>query len=167
MLLYHGSNINIKEIDLAMCRSYKDFGRGFYLTVLREQAEKMAKRVAKIYGGVPIINIYDIDNSFFELRDLRIKDFGKETSKEWVRFVKNNSSKKFTDFSDSECNLDNKYDIVIGPIANDDMALLFRQYENGVLTFDNMLSAMIYKKTTNQYSFHTEKAIRLLRKVGV
>ena len=101
------------------------------------------------------------------MRDLRIKDFGKETSKEWVRFVKNNSSKKFTDFSDSECNLDNKYDIVIGPIANDDMALLFRQYENGVLTFDNMLSAMIYKKTTNQYSFHTEKAIRLLRKVGV
>ena len=94
------------------------------------------------------------------MRDLRIKDFGKETSKEWVRFVKNNRSKKFTDFSDSECNLDNKYDIVIGPIANDDMALLFRQY-------DNMLSAMIYKETTNQYSFHTEKAIRLLRKVGV
>ena len=167
MLLYHGSNINIKEIDLAMCRPYKDFGRGFYLTVLREQAEKMAKRVAKIYGGVPIINTYDIDNSFFEMRDLRIKDFGKETSKEWVRFVKNNRSKKFTDFSDSECNLDNKYDIVIGPIANDDMALLFRQYENGVLTFDNMLSAMIYKETTNQYSFHTERAIRLLRKVGV
>jgi len=50
MLLYHGSNINIKEIDLAMCRPYKDFGRGFYLTVLREQAEKIAKRVAKIYG---------------------------------------------------------------------------------------------------------------------
>ena len=64
MLLYHGSNINIKEIDLAMCRPYKDSGRGFYLTVLREQAEKMAKRVAKIYGGVPIINTYDIDNSF-------------------------------------------------------------------------------------------------------
>ena len=26
MLLYHGSNIDIKEIDLAMCRPYKDFG---------------------------------------------------------------------------------------------------------------------------------------------
>ena len=34
-----------------MCRPYKDFGQGFYLTVLREQAEKMAKRVATIYGG--------------------------------------------------------------------------------------------------------------------
>ena len=63
--------------------------------------------------------------------------------------------------------LDNKYDIVIGPIADDDMALLFRQYENGMITFENMLSGMIYKKTTNQYSFHTEKAIALLKKVGV
>ena len=35
------------------------------------------------------------------------------------------------------------------------------------LTFENMLSGMIYKKTTNQYSFHTEKAIALLKKVGV
>ena len=71
------------------------------------------------------------------------------------------------DYSDPECNLDNKYDIVIGPIADDDMALLFRQYENGMITFENMLSGMIYKKTTNQYSFHTEKAIALLKKVGV
>ena len=60
-----------------------------------------------------------------------------------------------------------KYDIVIGPIADDDMALLFRQYENGMITFENMLSGMIYKETTNQYSFHTQKAISLLRKVGV
>ena len=45
------------------------------------------------------------------------------------------------------------------------MALLFRQYENGII--ENMLSGMIYKKTTNQYSFHTEKAIALLKKVGV
>ena len=48
MRLYHGSNVDIKEINLAMCRPYKDFGQGFYLTVLREQAEKMAKRVATI-----------------------------------------------------------------------------------------------------------------------
>ena len=45
------------------------------------------------------------------------------------------------------------------------MALLFRQYENSMITFDMMLNGMIYKKTTNQYSFHTEKAISLLKKV--
>lgn len=57
--------------------------------------------------------------------------------------------------------------MVIGPIANDDMAVLFRQYENGVITFENMVNGMIYKETTNQFSFHTEKAISLLKKVGV
>ena len=167
MLLYHGSNTNIKEINLAMCRPYKDFGQGFYLTVMKEQAERMAKRVARIYGGSPVLNVYEIDDSFLELKDLNIRDFGEETSEEWARFVRNNRSKRFTDFSNPECNLDNKYDIVIGPIADDDMALLFRQYENGMITFENMLSGMIYKKTTNQYSFHTQKAISLLRKVGV
>ena len=166
MRLYHGSNTDIKEINLAMCRPYKDFGQGFYLTVMKEQAEKMAKRVARIYGGLAVLNAYDIGDSFLARKDLRIKDFGMETSEEWVRFVRNNRDRKFADFSSLECNFDNKYDIVIGPIADDDMALLFRQYENGMISFENMLSGMIYKETTNQYSFHTEKAVRLLRKAG-
>ena len=46
MLLYHGSNTDIKSISLAMCRPYKDFGRGFYLTELKGQAAKMAKMEA-------------------------------------------------------------------------------------------------------------------------
>ena len=99
------------------------------------------------------------------MRELNIKNFGVETSEEWARFVQNNRNRKFENFSSIECNFDNKYDIVIGPIADDDMALLFRQYENGMITFDMMLNGMIYKKTTNQYSFHTEKAISLLKKV--
>ncbi len=57
MVLYHGSNTDIKVIDLAMCRPYKDFGRGFYLTVMKEQAEKMANRVARIYGGTRKLQI--------------------------------------------------------------------------------------------------------------
>lgn len=167
MLLYHGSNTDIKVIDLAMCRPNKDFGRGFYLTMMQNQAEKMAKRVAKIYGGSPVINVFEIDDLFIDSSDLCIKDFGDKTSEEWARFIMNNRNRKYDDFSNLECNFDNKYDVVIGPIANDDMAVLFRQYENGVITFDNMLNGMIYKKTTNQYSFHTEKAISLLRKAGV
>ena len=165
MLLYHGSNTDIKEINLSMCRLYKDFGRGFYLTVMKKQAEKMAMRVAKIYGGFPILNVYEINDSFLENKELNIKDFGTTTSEEWARFVKNNRSKKFYNFSDMECNFDNKYDIVIGPIANDNMALLFRQYENGMISFENMVEGMVYKETTNQYSFHTEKAVHLLKKV--
>lgn len=48
MKLYHGSNVVIDSINLAMCRPYKDFGKGVYLTDIEEQAEKMAVRVLKI-----------------------------------------------------------------------------------------------------------------------
>ncbi len=134
---------------------------------MKEQAEKMAKRVARIYGGSPVLNTYEIDDSFMQREDLNIRDFGVRTSEEWARFVRNNRNKRFADFANPECNLDDKYDIVIGPIADDDMTLLFRQYENGMMTFENMLKGMIYKETTNQYSFHTKKAVSLLRKAGV
>ncbi len=167
MLLFHGSNTDIKVINLAMCRPYKDFGRGFYLTILKEQAERMARRVARIYGGSPVLNAFEIDDLFMDSSNLNIKNFGIRTSEEWARFVMNNRSRRFTDFSSSECNFDNKYDVVIGPIADDDMAVLFRQCENGIITFENMVNGMVYKETTNQYSFHTERAISLLKKVGV
>ncbi len=45
MILYHGSNLDIASINLNMCRPYKDFGRGFYLTSMEDQARKMAHRV--------------------------------------------------------------------------------------------------------------------------
>lgn len=165
MRLYHGSNVDIKEINLAMCRPYKDFGQGFYLTVIQEQAENMARRVAMLYGGEAVLNQYDLDEKSLMGKDLKIKNFGVKTSEEWARFVKNNRNRKFTDVSSPESNMDNKYDIVIGPIANDAMAVLFRQYENGMIDFDTMLKGMEYKETTNQYSFHTDRAIRLLKKV--
>lgn len=123
----------------------------------------MANRVARIYGGSPVLNIYEIDDLFMETDGLNIKDFGTDTSEEWARFVRNNRSKKFTDFSDPECNFDNKYDIVIGPIADDDMALLFRQYENGVISFENMLSGMIKKLLISIHSIHRKLLVCLER----
>lgn len=166
MRLYHGSNITIDSINLAMCRPYKDFGRGFYLTDIREQAEKMAIRVSKIYGGSPVVNIFEIQDDFRKIESIKIKDFGAVTTEEWAKFVMNNRSRIFTNVEDVLCNKDNKYDIVIGPVADDNMALLFRQYENKIIDFETLLKGMIYKKTSSQYSFHTEKSIKLLRKVG-
>ena len=168
MRLYHGSNIAIDNINLAMCRPYKDFGQGFYLTDIEKQAEKMAIRVARIYGEKPIVNIYEIDDDFKDfkdLKDLKIKNFGIQTTEEWARFVMNNRSRVFTGIKNVLCNKDNKYDIVIGPVADDNMALLFRQYENEIIDFETLVKGMIYKETSSQYSFHTEKSVKLLRKV--
>ena len=165
MRLYHGSNVVIESINLATCRPYKDFGKGFYLTDIEEQAKQMAKRVARIYGGSPIVNSFEIQDDFRKLSNIKIKDFGIQTTEEWAKFVMNNRNRTFTDEANTLCNKDNKYDIVIGPVADDNMALLFRQYENEIIDFETLLKGMIYKKTSSQYSFHTEKSIRLLRKV--
>ena len=126
----------------------------------------MAVRVSKIYGGSPVVNTFEIQDDFRKIEDIKVKDFGLETTEEWAKFVMNNRNRSFTNVKDTLCNKDNKYDIVIGPVADDNMALLFRQYENEIIDFETLLKGMIYKKTSSQYSFHTEKSIKLLRKVG-
>jgi hypothetical protein len=167
MTLYHGTNIDIRSIDLAVCRPYKDFGRGFYTTELLEQARKMARRVARIYGGIPTVNVYEISEGLLESKELRVKDFGNKPSETWAIFVMNNRNRNFTDFGSENCNLDCKYDVVSGPIADDDMTVLFRQYQNGLISLESLKKGMTFREVTSQYSFHTEKSISFLKKVGI
>ena len=88
MKLYHGSNTRINSINLAMCRPYKDFGTGFYLTDRKEQAERMAVRVSRIYGGTPVLNVFEIQDDFKSLTEINIKDFGEQTTEECSCTVK-------------------------------------------------------------------------------
>lgn len=57
MKLYHGSSTAIETIDFNKCKPYKDFGRGFYLTEMEEQATLMARRTASIYGGEAVVTV--------------------------------------------------------------------------------------------------------------
>lgn len=91
MRLYHGSNIIIEQINLSKCRPYKDFGQGFYLTAIKEQAEQMARRTSAIYGGEPIVTEFEFDES--ALSFLSVKMF-KDPSEEWALFVMANRSRK-------------------------------------------------------------------------
>jgi len=118
-------------------------------------------KIYKLFAG-EMEELYD---SFWDSSSLRIKNFGEETTEDWARFVMNNRNRGFENYSDPLCNFDSKYDIVIGPVADDNMAMLFRQYEE-VIDFDTLLKGMIYKKTSSQYSFHTPAAISLLRKIS-
>lgn len=158
MILYHGTNCVIEKIDFDKCRPYKDFGKGFYLTTIKEQAEKMAKRVSRIYGGKPVVNVFRYD-SVVDNR-INIKRFDAPTE-EWAKFVINNRN---GENSAGNNNQNNKYDIVIGPVANDDLALLFRQFSNGMIEIDTLIREMKYKKLTDQYSFHTARALKFLTK---
>ena len=162
--LYHGSNTVIEKIDLSKGRPNKDFGRGFYVTTIKEQAEKMARRVARIYGGEPYITVYEIYDNQIDKAGLSIRKFDDPT-REWALFVINNRNRGFEDISNPECNLDNKYELVIGPVADDDLALLFRQFSGGLINVEELTEEMKFKKLTTQYSFHSERAIRMLKKV--
>jgi hypothetical protein len=161
MILYHGSNIKVIEIDLSKCRPYKDFGQGFYLTDIREQAAQMANRVVRLYGGSPHVSTFRMDEAAFIAGDIKILTFDKP-SKDWALFVMNNRNKKFRDFGDSLCNQDNKYDIVTGPVANDDIVYLFRTFSRGLIDIDALIRGLEYKSLTAQYSFHTERVLKYL-----
>jgi len=164
MLLYHGSNQEISSIDLNLCKPYKDFDRGFYLTTIEHQAELMAKRTARIFGGSPFVTIYTFDETFLTDAALSIKTFA-ELDIEWALFVLNNRNRYFQNHSDSNSNQDNKYDIISGPVANDDIALLFRSFINEHIDMLSLVSGLEYKKLNDQYSFHTIRATALLSKV--
>lgn len=153
MILYHGSNTKIEKIDLSKCRPYKDFGKGFYLTEIREQAEKMASRTAHIYEGEPIVTEFEFDES--ALSKLSVKQFDRP-DEEWALFVLANRSKEHEQPTHS-------YDIVIGPVADDDIAQLFRNFNDGFINLTMLVEGLKYKKVSSQYFFHTEVAIKYLK----
>jgi hypothetical protein len=165
MILFHGSNLEIERINLNRCRPYKDFGTGFYTTELEEQAKNMAMRTVRLFGGKPCVTKFSIDDTVFKNCNITWKKFDAATN-EWAQFVINNRNRNFTDIADLECNPDNKYDMVIGPIANDDIRLLFDLFEDNIITIDELTDRLRYKKLSNQISFHTDNAVILLKKTG-
>jgi hypothetical protein len=165
VILYHGSNQIVKTIDFNKSKQFKDFGRGFYLTIYEDQAKRMAGRTVRIWGGSPVVNIFEYDEA--AAKGLAIRTFAEPTA-EWARFVMNNRNKYFQDIASSACNTDAKYDIVVGPVANDDMVMLFREFESGLHSFDFLAENLKFpRELTNQYSFHTPKAAQTLIFKGV
>lgn len=155
MRLYHGSNMMIENIDLSKCKPYKDFGRGFYLTEIKEQAEKMAGRTAAIYGGEPTVTEFEFDEA--ALHTLSVKTF-ENPDKEWALFVLANRSRNCQ--QPTHC-----FDIVIGPVADDTIATLFRNFNDGIIDLPTLVNGLKYKKVSSQYLFHSAKAIKYLHRI--
>ena len=51
------------------------------------------------------------------------------------------------------------YDIVIGPVADDNMARLFGLYDMNIIDLDAVVAGLVYKDLNSQYFFATEKAL--------
>lgn len=155
MILYHGSNIIIEQIDLAKSKPNKDFGQGFYLSDNESQAQAMAEFKAMQLGGDPIISRFEFDDTIMTDNALKVLIF-KEYTEEWADFVLKNRDGIATE----------KYDIVYGPIANDKVGLQIRKLKDGSIDKKEFLNRLKYMKgITFQYFFGTENAIKHLSKI--
>ncbi len=157
MILYHGSNVEIVQIDLGKSRPNKDFGKGFYLSADYQQAMRMAQFKTKIEGGMPYVTKYEFENSVMTSGELRIKTFEAYTE-EWAQFI-------FLNRNNCSSVQQHNYDIIYGPIANDYVGAQMMKYEEGDITLAELLENLKYMKgITFQYFFGTERAIAKLHK---
>lgn len=158
MILYHGSNTEIREIDLGKSLRGKDFGQGFYLSAEREQAEEMAIFKAKQFDGTPVISTFEFDEKVLSNGSLKVKLFT-EYSLEWAEFVFANR----TNMADTPLH---DYDIIYGPIADDRVGVQIRNLIEKNITLDVFLERLQYiKGITFQYYFGTARAINLLKRL--
>lgn len=144
MKLYHGTNVDFDVIDLTKSNKYKDFGQGFYLTDIRSQAEELAAKKSHLFGGYPVIQEYEFDESLLSGAELKVLKFDKPSTA-WAEFIFKNRNR--------DNNFTHDYDIVIGPIANDGVAYLLGRYEEGTLTIEELSDKLDYKKLNSQYFF--------------
>lgn len=156
MKLYHGTNVDFDVIDLTKSNKYKDFGQGFYLTDIRSQAEELAAKKSRLFGGYPVIQEYEFDESLLSGAELKVLKFDKPST-EWAEFIFMNRNR--------DNNFTHDYDIVIGPIANDGVAYLLGRYEEGTLTIKELSDKLDFKKLNSQYFFGTNKSLKYLKRL--
>jgi len=153
MTLYHGSNNAVETPNLSLSRENLDFGTGFYTTVNKNQAVDFAQKVTARKGqGKPLVSIYDFDLETNKSK-LNILHF-KGPDKLWLDFVHQNRYRTYT----GEC-----YDLIIGPVANDDVFATLLIYEQGILNVEQTLEALKVKELYSQFVFKTDIALSKLQ----
>ena len=148
MILYHGSFLEIAEPDLIHSRANVDFGRGFYVTPLYEQAAKWCSKF-KRRGRDGVISRYVYDEG--REQELKVLAFD-SYSDAWLDFILNcRSGKDRTD-----------YDLVTGGVANDKVFNTVELYFDGLIDRTEAISRLRFEEPNQQMCFRTERALSLL-----
>lgn len=145
MTVFHGSYIKIDQPKIIHGKNTKDFGPGFYCTVIREQAERWAKR----YDN-GMVNTYTVR---MDTR-LKILEF-KEMTEEWLDFIIDCRHGKTHD-----------YDIVIGAMANDQIYNFVADYIDGIITREQFWVLAKFKYPTHQINFCSPESLNCLEFVS-
>lgn len=141
MTVYHGSYTIVKIPAIIKGKNTKDFGSGFYCTIIREQAERWAKRY-----DTPVVNLYTVRLN----TSLIIQEF-KEMTEEWLDFI-----------IDCRHGVSHNYDIVIGAMANDQIYNYIADYMDGIITREQFWSLAKFKYPTHQINFCTAESLNCL-----
>ena len=145
MTVYHGGYTKIEQPKIIPGKNTKDFGNGFYCTIIREQAERWAKRY-----NTPVVNTYTVR---LDSR-LDILEFSEMTD-EWLDFIVDCRSGK-----------PHHHDIVIGAMANDQIYNFVADFIDGVITREQFWVLAKFKYPTHQINFCTEEALKCLEFVS-
>lgn len=140
--LFHGSTKEVRGPLVKAGRKNVDFGQGFYLTKLRKQASSWAETIAeRRKSAIPVLNEYAFDIDLAKkLAGTRYKIFP-AYDREWLEYV-------------VDCRrggkLQKQYDVIEGGIANDNVIDTVEDYEKGVITAEQALGQLAYKKVNHQ-----------------
>lgn len=145
MTVYHGSYTMVDNPEIVNGRNTKDFGPGFYCTIIREQAERWAKRY-----HTPMINTYTLRIN----TNLKILEF-KEMTEEWLDFI-----------IDCRNGVSHSYDMVFGAMANDQIYNYISDYIEGIITREQFWMMAKFKYPTHQVNLCTVEALECLEYVA-
>ena len=120
MKLYHGGLAEIQVPRIIVGDHIGDFGVGFYTTTSIQQARRFVKTKCdreKRTSGV--VSIFDVRDDYLQLSDFQIRVF-KKADEEWARFVEANRRNP---------SFEHEFDLIFGPVANDQVYASFALYE--------------------------------------
>jgi hypothetical protein len=156
MILYHGSNVTVEKPRLMPQNRFLDFGAGFYTTENKTQAIGFAEKVYRRRNtGVQTVSVYKFDeNAAFSACALLRFDLPDEA---WLDFVFENRTGSYKG---------RLYELIYGPVADDDVYQTFVLYSVGTYTKEETLKALKVKNLYNQLLFTTDRALSFLKFTG-
>lgn len=155
MELFHGTTLAIREPRIMNRFRTLDFGTGFYTTSNELQACEFAKKTFLRRGreGAPTVNVYSVEDDEINQANLSILRFDGPNER-WLDFVVHNRR-----YGRRE---DLCVDIVIGPVANDNVFRTIDLYESGDLTIQEAIARFKVNELFDQYLFCNEHALACL-----
>lgn len=137
--VYHAGTERVETPDCKRGRTNLDFGQGFYITDIYDQAYNFAQVKSRDRKQPGLINTYLLDRKRI-LEEARVKIFD-AYDEDWLEFIVACRSGK---------NIWQQYDYIEGGVANDRVIDTVNMYIQGFIPQERALQNLRYLKPNNQ-----------------